>query len=73
LDRNSPLLQVLTYYVFAVEYGEGAPAEVDSLWMSFAEAQKRANELDSEDWHVTKWILNSKWEPEEALDYEADL
>lgn len=69
---NQSFLHVLTYYVYVVEYGEELPAEVDSLWMNFSEAQKRANELGGS-WHVSKWILRSKWKPEEALDHETDL
>jgi len=50
--------------VFAVEWGNGFPAEIDSLWTTEEEAQKRAEEM-SESWRVTRWTLREHWEPEE--------
>lgn len=55
--------------VFAVIYSNYNPDEVDSLWTTEVEAQKRANELNESDrekghsgnWHVIPRAVNEVW------------
>lgn len=54
--------------VFMVRYANYDPPEVDSLWTTAEEAQKRADELDEQykdaaGWKVTARTVYEKWEP----------
>lgn len=51
---------------YAVVWGNEFPAEVDSLWTTEDEAQKRADELNEkyDGWHVSRWPLRETWEAE---------
>ena len=63
LEPDEGLFELVPTYVFVVEYQENIPAEVDSLWMEEAEAQKRRDELGG-DWRVQRWNLRAKWRSE---------
>jgi hypothetical protein len=45
--------------VYAVEWGNEFPAEIDSLWLLREDAEKRAAEKNDEarnpNWHVHEW------------------
>jgi hypothetical protein len=48
--------------VYAVEWGNEFPAEIDSLWLLREDAEKRAAEkndkaLGGKGWHVTEWLV----------------
>lgn len=51
--------------VFAVVYSNYDPAEVDSLWTTETEANKRRAELNAETdtgiWKVTPWLVQETW------------
>ena len=55
-----------------VEWGDEFPAEIDSIWTTESEAQKRCNELNEDDvmkghggnWNVRRWPMRVTWEPE---------
>ena len=56
--------------VFAVEWGNEFPMEIDSLWTSIEEARKRAVELNAGalelpgNWHAQPVLLRETWAPE---------
>lgn len=47
--------------VFAVEWGNEFPAEIDSLWTTKTAAEKQAAEVNEKSsnpsWHVTQWVV----------------
>jgi hypothetical protein len=55
--------------VYAVEWGNEFPAEIDSLWTTREEAQKHADELNdgairgADNYGVHEWKLLETWEP----------
>jgi hypothetical protein len=57
--------------VFVVEWGNEFPAEVDSVWATQEEAQRRADELNErairggDNYRVSEWSVRDKWKPGE--------
>lgn len=53
----------IRYRVYAVEWGNEFPAEIDSLWTTREEAERRVEELGGR-WDVSEWTVRETWEPE---------